>query len=117
MSPGNRATRTRPGSKPNWEDREVQAGKEALALSERFRKLCEGCIVAVMAAVFILGLALYPDNPIHPCDGPGGYCGKQGQPHTVANYNGFRLWERTILIVWPLGFLGFGLLQIGRPKK
>jgi hypothetical protein len=34
-----------------------------------------------------------------------GYCGKNGKSHTEAEYRTERIWERTLLISWPLGIV------------
>ena len=50
------------------------------------------CIGLVMVVLFVYGLIRYPDLPIREC--PSGYCGKQGQPHTAAEYRAFNAWQR-----------------------
>src|SRR5437899_6433312 len=56
------------------------------------------CIGLVMVVLFVYGLIRYPDLPIREC--PSGYCGRQGQPHTAAEYNAFKIWQTTLFIVW-----------------
>src|SRR5258707_15532677 len=71
------------------------------------------CIGLVMVVLFVYGLIRYPDLPIREC--PSGYCGRQGQPHTAAEYNAFKIWQTTLFIVWPIGMLTLLLLQRGGP--
>jgi predicted secreted protein len=73
------------------------------------------CIALVMVVLFVYGLIRYPDLPIRDC--PSGYCGRQGQPHTAAEYNAFKIWQTTLFIVWPIGMLIMLLLQRGKPKR
>jgi predicted secreted protein len=73
------------------------------------------CIALVMVVLFVYGLIRYPDLPIREC--PSGYCGRQGQPHTAAEYNAFKIWQTTLFIVWPIGMLIMLLLQRGKPKR
>ena len=73
------------------------------------------CIGLVMVVLFAYGLIRYPDLPIREC--PSGYCGRQGQPHTAAEYNAFSIWQTTLFIVWPIGMLMMLLLQRGKPKR
>lgn len=88
-----------------------------IPLSERIRNAITGCIMIVMGTVFVGGGILYPDAPIQPCHGPGGYCGKMGQPQTLEHYNGYKTWTHIMFIVWPTGILAAGILQMGRGKK
>ena len=78
-----------------------------------------------MAALFIYGLGRFPDGPIHKCvpgtayavmQHPSGYCGKQGQPHTVEDYRAYEIWERTFFIVWPVGLASIAALRYVRRK-
>ncbi len=55
----------------------------------------------VIVGLFVYGLIRYPDLPIREC--PSGYCGKQGQPHTAAEYRAFNTWQITLMIGWPIG--------------
>ena len=91
------------------------------ARDERAKKMMQKtrplsyCIGLVMVVLFVYGLIRYPDLPIREC--PSGYCGRQGQPHTAAEYNAFKIWQRTLFIVWPIGMLIMLLLQRGKPKR
>ena len=73
------------------------------------------CIGLVIIVLFVYGLIRYPDLPIRAC--ASGYCGRQGQPHTAAEYNAFSIWQTTLFIVWPIGMLIMLLLQRGKPKR
>ena len=66
-------------------------------------------IGVVMVVLFVYGLIRYPDLPIREC--PSGYCGKQGQPHTAAEYRAFNAWEITLVIGWPIGIAALLFLQ------
>jgi hypothetical protein len=68
----------------------------------------------VMVVLFVYGLIRYPDLPIREC--PGGYCGKQGQPHTAAEYRAFNAWQITLMIGWPIGIAVLLFLQRGKLK-
>lgn len=78
---------------------------------EKLRKLSLGIVLLVMASTFIYGIARFSDNPISPCRGPGGYCGKQGQPETAERYHAFVIWQTAIWYVWPLGFIAIMILN------
>ena len=63
----------------------------------------------VMVVLFVYGLIRYPDLPIREC--ASGYCGKQGQPHTAAEYRAFNAWRITLVIGWPIGIAALLFLQ------
>ena len=65
-----------------------------------------------MAGLLFLFSGIFSDGPIQPCVPekhyaiafhPDGFCGKQGQPHTFADYQSYEFWSRVMLIGWPLG--------------
>ncbi len=59
---------------------------------------------------YIIGLVFrYPDLPNREC--PSGYCEKQGQPHTAAEYRAFNAWQITLMIGWPIGIAALLFLQ------
>jgi hypothetical protein len=62
-----------------------------------------------MVVLFVYGLIRYPDLPIREC--PSGYCGRQGQSHTAAEYRAFNAWQITLMIVWPIGIAVLLFLQ------
>jgi hypothetical protein len=66
-------------------------------------------IVFPMAALFVYGLISFPDGPLRVC-AEHGFCGKQGQPHTLSDYHRYVVWEWAMLIVWPAGMLLLFLL-------
>jgi len=68
-------------------------------------------IALIMFVTFFYGWFQFPDAPLHQCSGPSGYCGKEGQSHSLADYQAFELWQTTIFILWPIGMLASFLLQ------
>jgi hypothetical protein len=60
----------------------------------RLRKILSFLALAGMAIIFNYGWFKYPDAPIQPCSN-GGYCGKQGQPHSEKEYREFMVWQAT----------------------
>jgi hypothetical protein len=72
-----------------------------IALPQKSAQLLTYVIATAMVAIFFYGAVRLRDAPIHEC--ATGYCGKQGQPHTVADYRAFSAWQTTFFIVWPLG--------------
>lgn len=71
-----------------------------------------GSVIALtMGVLFFYGWFRYPDGPLHSCDGPMGYCGKQGQPHTLPEYQAFVVWQASLFVVWPAGMLALFLLN------
>ena len=73
------------------------------------RKLAAGTIVVLMLGFFFYGVARFPDAPIHSCQAHG-YCGKQGQPHTYADFKAFEFWQTTCFSIWPVGLIALFLL-------
>ncbi len=49
-------------------------------------------MASVTWVFFMYGIVRFYDGPIHPC-AEHGYCGKQGQPHTRADYDAEMWWE------------------------
>jgi hypothetical protein len=97
----------------------VQIARSAVSAirSQRFgphyvtwRGLASASVALIMFLVFYYGVFVYPDSPIDPCSGPTGYCGKQGQPHSLAEYQDFAHWQTTLSIVWPVGMLALAFL-------
>jgi hypothetical protein len=66
-------------------------------------------IGVVMVVLFAYGLIRYPDLPIRECSS--GYCGRQGQSHTSAEYRAFNAWQITLMIGWPIGMAAMLFLQ------
>jgi len=69
-----------------------------------------------MFSAFAYGLVRFPDGPIHPC-ATYGYCGKQGQPRTLEDFNAFRAWETAMLWGWPIGLVTLMLLHRGQRER
>jgi hypothetical protein len=71
------------------------------------RKVWSALLNGVM--LFWIGLCAYslirfPDGPIHPCE-RSQYCGKQGQPHSEADYREYERLSTNIFGSLPLIFL------------
>ena len=62
-----------------------------------------------MLLLFAYGAGRFHDGPISECGS--GYCSTHRQPHTAEDYRAFKVWEKTIWIVWPLGLGALFLLQ------
>jgi hypothetical protein len=73
-------------------------------------KILGGIVIATMIGYFAYGLVRFPDSPIHPC-GEGRYCGKQGQPRTLADYRAHQLWQTGLMWGWPLGMVVLFLIK------
>jgi hypothetical protein len=78
-------------------------------------KLARYLILAIMLGLFATFAVLYPDAPVSPC--PSGFCGKQGQVHTEADFRRFQMLETALFIVWPVGILGLFLLLRADRKR
>jgi hypothetical protein len=77
-------------------------------------RLLSYIIGLVIVALFVYGLIRYPDLPIREC--PSGYCGRQGQPRTAAEYRAFNAWQITLMIGFPIGIAAMLFLQHKKPK-
>jgi hypothetical protein len=84
------------------------------------RGLLEIIIILFMATWFFIGLARFPDAPIHQCsptkhylyaDHPNGFCGKQGQSRTESEFRSFQNWQTGLFLIWPPGMLALFLLK------
>lgn len=80
----------------------------------------------VMGAALLYGFIRFPDGPIHACvpgrayavkQHPEGYCGKQGQPHTLADYRSYREWTTAMLVGWPFGLVLLIILHYANRKR
>jgi hypothetical protein len=89
-------------------------------MSPSRQRVLSGFIGAIMMIAFVGGVLLFHDGPIGPCspnipylysNHPFGYCGKQGQSHTAADYHRFLVWEAAMLILWPLGMAALFALR------
>ena len=88
---------------------------------KRLRKVLMIGVVTIMFSAGGYGLVRFPDSPIHKCGAeanylyrvhPYGYCGKQGQSRTAADYASFERWQNTMFVIWPVGLLALAVLQI-----
>ena len=66
-----------------------------------------------MVFLFIYGIIRFPDGPIRTAVN-NSYVGKQGQPHTFAEYHAFIIWQNIFFYVWPIGMI---ILFLLRKKK
>jgi len=59
-----------------------------------------GCI-----ALLVAGFIFFPDSPIKPCGSLGGtqFCGRYGAPHSIDDYENFKIWEKFLFLAWPFG--------------
>ena len=79
-------------------------------------KIAAAILFAWTLGLFVYGLAVFPDSPYKPCDGPGGYCGKGGRPHIASEYQAQQKWQTALFISAPLGILaGIYLFRRRRP--
>jgi hypothetical protein len=85
-------------------------------MSKRFQTICKGLALALVIGIGVATLVQFPDEPLAPCQGPGGYCGKQGQPHTAADYSRYRDWTTAQFAVLGLGLIGLVIIERGKPK-
>jgi len=114
------------GAYTNAELVEAAAGINAKLVPENYRRLVEemqargiaaspvpaartrsrtvrivGCLVFAMIAtdylIFAYGTSRFSDGPISPC-GEDRYCGKQGQAHSLEDYDAYVAWERALLL-------------------
>jgi hypothetical protein len=72
-------------------------------MSPKLENILGACLVGVMAPLFIYGFVAFPDGPIELCQNVVGFCGKQGQKHSEADYRAYNAWETAMLFVWPTG--------------
>jgi hypothetical protein len=77
------------------------------------RVLAAGILITLIAISGVF-LVRFPDGPVHRCiagrhylyeQHPDGFCGKQGQARTEADYAAFKHWGTTLELAWPLGML------------
>ena len=89
-------------------------GSGQVSVSHKGIRFALGLFVVACFAYFAYGTYAFADAPIKPCE-EHLFCGKQGQPHTEADYQAFNRWETTIFWVWPFCLLAMFLL--GKPKR
>lgn len=76
-----------------------------------------GIIAVIIAAIILLyGAFSWPDAPIRQT--PNGFAGKTGLPHTREDYELFKLWEKSLLIAFPVAFIvNFAAIFIAKRRK
>lgn len=60
-------------------------------------------IIIIAALILAFGAVKWPDAPIRQT--PNGFVGKTGLTHTREDYELFKLWEKSLLISFPLAFI------------
>jgi hypothetical protein len=82
---------------------------QAMAISRKFWWNAAACVVgAPMLVLLAYGWFRFPDGSISEYQG--GYRSSRGFSHTAEEYRDYKSWEKTLLIVWPLGLaIGFVL--------
>jgi|tagenome__1003787_1003787.scaffolds.fasta_scaffold20970498_2 hypothetical protein len=80
-----------------------------LSVSKSWRSIAARVVSLLTLIVFVYGAGRFYDGPISECST--GYCSTRHQPHTAAEYRDYKAWERTILIMWPLGMAALFLLN------
>jgi hypothetical protein len=85
-------------------------------LSIRVIRIAAGTTALFMVAIFFYFIFRFPDGPLHECSSHG-YCGKQGQPHSLSDFRSFIWWQTLLFWSWPPGILVLGLLQQRIPKS
>jgi hypothetical protein len=72
--------------------------------------------IFIFAVVFFFyGVWKYPDGPIKVC-GENRYCGKQGQPHTIEDFEDHNRWNIISMTLIPLAIL-LSFINNGIKKK
>ena len=84
-------------------------------LSIRVIRIAAGITALFMVGIFFYFIFRFPDGPIHECSSYG-YCGKQGQPHSLSDFRSFIWWHIAFLELASLGILVLGLLQQRIPE-
>jgi hypothetical protein len=79
------------------------------ACLKSLRRVASYLVPAVMLIVFGYGAGRFSDGPISEC--ASGYCSSRHFPHTAADYRAYKVWEKTIFIVWSLGLAALYFLQ------
>jgi hypothetical protein len=93
---------------------QFRAHIRVMAISRKFRwNVARYALSAVMLTVFFYGAIRFADGPISEYQG--GYRSTRGVPHSAEEYRDYKIWEKTIFIVWPIGMaIGF-FLQRTKP--
>ena len=69
-----------------------------------------GFVACLMLGIFFYGIIRFPDGPIRMVD-KNLYQGKQGQTHTLEDFQKYKNWETSVTIVWPIGMLSLAFLK------
>ncbi len=88
----------------------IRAGRFGVGHTDP-KAMASSIIGLTMVTIFFYGWFRYPDAPLHACGGAMGFCGKQGQPHSLAEYRAFMVWQTSLLIIWPSGMMASFLLN------
>jgi hypothetical protein len=79
--------------------------------TKKAKRGLSGVVACAMLVVFFYGAIRFSDGPIHQC-AEHGFCGKQQQPHSLADYQAFITWQDTLFIIWPIGMVLLILLSV-----
>ncbi|HTT99224.1 MAG TPA: hypothetical protein VMF58_14330 [Rhizomicrobium sp.] len=85
-------------------------------MRKRFLTICRACIVVGISVFGFANLLLFPDQPLGRCDGPGGYCGKHGEPHTAADFYRYRDSQMALFVAFAVGLIGLVIIEWKKPK-
>ena len=73
-------------------------------------------LIIIAALTMLLGALRWPDAPIRQT--PSGFIGKTGLAHTGEDYELFKVWERWLLVAFPLAFIvNIGAALVTRRKR
>ena len=55
--------------------------------------------------LLVIGILFFSDAPIKPCGSLDGtqFCGRYGAPHSLDDYENFKIWQKLLFIAWPFG--------------
>lgn len=81
-----------------------------MKVSQKFRNILAGCILAAMGSLFIGHFVKFPDSPI-TLRQDNSYRGKQGQPRTREDFESYNQWSLALNLTWPTGMLAIFLLR------
>ena len=72
-------------------------------------------LFVLLAAVMAFGFYRYPAAPIRKVDGL--YVDKQDRPHSAADFERFRAWERVLIASWIGTAASAGLLRYAKRRS
>jgi hypothetical protein len=87
--------------------REIETERERSRTRSPFVKFLHALLITAAISVvftFAYGIYNFPDAPLRLKDN-GEYRGKSGKLHTQQEYENFKLWETTLLVVFPALFI------------